>query len=109
MTLIGAINPQALSIAAWLCAFGFIRFVDSMVHAYNYYLYSYIHWIMAGSIIMVTLIQTVMLSERIPVLAKLTVTVPLPSSVVKVLASNSMVTSGTIYMYFNNYIAKLLI
>ena len=43
---------------------------------------------------MVTFIQTVMLSERVPVLTKLTVTVPLPSSVVKVLASNSMVTSG---------------
>ena len=51
---------------------------------------------------MVTLIQTVMLSERVPVLlTKLTVTVPLPSSAVKVLASNSMVTSGTIYKYFN--------
>ena len=53
---------------------------------------------MAGSTIIVTLIQTVMLSERVPVLlTKLTVTVPLPSSVVKVLASNSMVTSGTMY------------
>ena len=53
---------------------------------------------MAGSTIIVTLIQTVMLSERVPVLlTKLTVTVPLPSSVVKVLASNSMVTSGAMY------------
>ena len=50
---------------------------------------------------MVILIQTVMLSERDPVLTRLTVTVSLPSSVVKVLASNSMVTSGTIYKYFN--------
>ena len=50
---------------------------------------------MAGSIIIVTLIQTVMLSERVPVLlAKLTVTVPLPSLTLKVTASNSIVTSG---------------
>ena len=47
---------------------------------------------------MMTLIHTVMLSERAPVLlAKLTVTVPLPSSVVKFLASNSMVTSAAMY------------
>ena len=53
---------------------------------------------MAGSIIMVTLIQTVMLSVRVPVfLAKLTVTVPLPSSALKVIAPNSMVTSGAMY------------
>ena len=50
---------------------------------------------------MVTFIQIVMLSERVPVLTRLTVTVPLPSSVVKVLASNSMVTSGAMYKYYN--------
>ena len=50
---------------------------------------------------MVTLIHTVMLSGRVPVLAKLTVTVPLPSLVVKFLASNSMVTSGTMYCISN--------
>ena len=110
MTLIGAINPQALSSILTACLW-FIKFVDSVVHAYNYYLYSYIRWIMSGSIIMVTLIQTVMLSERFPVLARLTVTFTLPSSVVKVLASNSMVTSGTIYKYFNKLhtLTKLLI
>ena len=54
---------------------------------------------MSGSIIMVTVIQTVILSERVPVLAKLTVTVPLPSLVVKVIAPNSMVTSGAIVLY----------
>ena len=67
---------------------------------------------MAGSIIMVTLIQTVMLSVSVPfLLVRLTVTVPLPSSVVKVVASNSMVTSGAMYCISNlvNYIAKLLI
>ena len=48
---------------------------------------------------MVTLIQTVMLSERVPVLlTKLTMTVPLPSSVVKAHDSNSMVTSGAMYI-----------
>ena len=53
--------------------------------------------------IMVTLIQTVMLSVRVPVLlAKLIVTVPLPSSTLKVTASNSMVTSGATYVYVNN-------
>ena len=58
---------------------------------------------------MMTLIHTVMLSERVPVLAKLTVTVPLPSSVVKVLASNSMVTSGAIYKYFNKLHSQVAI
>ena len=58
---------------------------------------------MAGSIIMVTLIQTVMLSVRVPVLlARLIVTVPLPSSTLKVTASNSMVTSGAIYVCVKN-------
>ena len=51
---------------------------------------------------MMTLIHTVMLSGRVPVLlTKLTVTVPLPSLVVKFLASNSMVTSGTMYCISN--------
>ena len=51
---------------------------------------------------MVTLIQIVMLSERVPILlARLTVTVPLLSSTLKVIASNSIVTAGAVYCISN--------
>ena len=43
---------------------------------------------------MVTLMQTVMLSVRIPVLLRLTVTVPLLSLTVTLTVSNSIVTTG---------------
>ena len=66
-----------------------------MINRLVAFTHNYLRWRMAGSIIMVTFIHTVMLSERVPVLlAKLTVIVPLPSSALKVTASNSMVTSG---------------
>ena len=57
---------------------------------------------------MVTLIKTVMLSVRVPVLlARLTVTVPLPSPTLKVTASNPMVTAGAVYCISNliNYVS----
>ena len=50
---------------------------------------------MAGSMIMVTLIQTVMLLESVPaLLTRLTVTVPLLSLTVTLTISNSIVTTG---------------
>ena len=57
----------------------------------------YIRWTMAGSTIIVTVIQTVIFSERSPVLTKSTVTVPLSSLTLTSTALNFIVaTSGKI-------------
>ena len=57
----------------------------------------HIHWRMAESITMMMLIQTPVLSERVPVLlTKLIVTDPSLSSTIAVATSNSMVTTGSI-------------
>ena len=59
---------------------------------------------MAGSIIMVTLIQTVMLSERVPVLlTRLVVTDTSLSLALMFAVSNSMVTGAIQGKITNNY------
>ena len=64
---------------------------------YNSIPYVHIHWIMAGSTTVVMPIQTVMLSERVPVLlTRLTVTNPSLSLTSTLAVSNSIVTIGGI-------------
>ena len=54
----------------------------------------YIRWTIAGSASIVTPIQTVMFSERSPVLIRLTVTVPLSSLTLITTAVNSIVATS---------------
>ena len=71
-----------------LCAVLFFMYVFTL------HIILHIRWTIAGSTIIVILRQRVMLSERSPVLTKLTVTVPLSSLTLTGVVSNSIVATN---------------
>ena len=67
---------------------------SAILNAFTLYNIIHVRWTIAGFTSIVTLIQTVIVLERSPVLTRLTVTVPLSSMTLTRTALNSMVATN---------------